>query len=55
MSIKMRDQEKIMRPSPERNLRYEEYKKIVNDCISNVKLKYYQDIFDNKKNSVKLL
>ena len=47
--------EKIKNPSPEKTLRYEEYRKIVDECVSSVKLKYYQDIFDSKKNSVKLL
>ena len=41
--------------SPEKALRYNEYKKMVDELVSSVKLKYYEDVFNNKKNSVKLL
>ena len=47
--------DKLNNPSPQKLLRIEQYKKIVDELIVNVKLKYYQDVFNNKKNSVKLL
>ena len=46
---------KMKNPSPENFLRCKEYGDIVDELVTKAKLMYYQDIFDNKKNSVKLL
>ena len=47
--------EKLQNPSPEKLLKYQEYAKIVEELVSNSKLNYFKDVFNNKKNSVKLL
>ena len=45
----------IKNPTPENKKRYSDYRDIVEKLISNAQLLYYQDIFNHKKNSVKLL
>ena len=47
--------DKIRDPSPEKVARFIKYRDVVDDLISKAKLNYYNDIFVNKKNSVKLL
>ena len=46
---------KINNPTPENKKRYSDYRDIVDRLISDAQLLYYQDIFNHKKNSVKLL
>ena len=47
--------EKVNSTCAQKLVYIENYKKFVDNLIVNVKLQYYQDVFDNKKNSVKLL
>ena len=46
---------KLKNPTPENKKRYSDYRDIVDRLISDAQLLYYQDIFNHKKNSVKLL
>ena len=47
--------DKIKDPSPEKLAKFERYRIIVDELVCKVKLNYYKDVFENKKNSVKLL
>ena len=47
--------DKLNDPSPEKIARFNRYRDIVDDLVSKAKLLYYNDVFENKKNSVKLL
>ena len=45
----------INNPSPKAEEKYKKYKKVSEDLVNEAQLIYYEDIFKNKKNSVKLL